>query len=104
PLLCGMPSSLLDFTRLDQTVQLEPYARLPIAIFVSGESLFGDTRQQLEQWFGCKVYEGYTSSEGGLIALECRYGRGLHVQNWRVKLEVLDEKGNLSNEGAGELV
>jgi phenylacetate-CoA ligase len=104
PLLCGMASSLVLFSELDRAVPSLNRRIAPTAIFVSGENLFEDDRARLEEWFRCQVFNAYTSSEGGLIALECKHRRGLHVQEDRVRLEVLGPGGKLSDEGCGEIV
>jgi len=104
PLLCGMPSSLLRFSNLDRTARPIGDRIRPRAIFVSGENLFEDWRRRLEQWFQCSAYSAYISSEGGLLAMECKKRAGLHVQEARARLEIIDETGKTSPCGSGEIV
>ena len=104
PLLYGKPSYLAGLAELDCSTRRRHASIVPSAILVSGENLFPDTRRHLEKWFGCRVYNAYTSAEGGLIALECEQGTGLHVQTSRVKLEVLAADGTLNSTGVGEVL
>ncbi len=104
PLAYGKPSYLLTLLRLDTASRSSFGAIAPRALFVSGENLFNNHRRLLEGWFGCPLINGYTSAEGGLVALECPLGGGLHVRTDRVVLEVLDVDGTVAAEGYGELV
>jgi phenylacetate-CoA ligase len=99
-----MASNLLLFSELDRETLPSDHRVSPVAIFVSGENLFDNVRRRLEQWFQCPVYSAYTSTEGGLIAIECRYHTGLHIQECRAQVEILDSSGTLSTEGTGEIV
>lgn len=104
PLLCGKGSTLLRLAAADWQQQNGTRRIRPCTIFVSGETLFDDWRELLEGWFQCPVISAYTSAEGGLIAMECRFKTGLHVCSERAVLEVLEESGHTSGAGSGELV
>jgi phenylacetate-coenzyme A ligase PaaK-like adenylate-forming protein len=103
PLLHGKGSCLVQLAGLDRRVPGRRRIR-PLAILVSGENLFDDVRSRLEDAFGCRVYNAYISAEGGLIALDCPHGHGLHVQEARVSLEVMKSDATCRSEGSGELV
>jgi phenylacetate-CoA ligase len=74
------------------------------AVVVGGECLFADQRAQLQEWFRCPVYDLYTSTEGGLMGIECRRQRGLHVLTEHCYLEVLTDSGMVTTEGTGEVL
>jgi phenylacetate-CoA ligase len=48
-------------------------------------------RSQMEESFGCDVFDRYGSRETGDMAGECEHHRGLHVLPWSCHVEVLDE-------------
>ena len=104
PLLYGKPAYLEKLAELDAIERSNGSRIRPKAILVSGENLFEDARERLENWFGAKVYNAYTSVEGGLVALQCAHGRGLHVQTSRVRLEIRRPGGRIADNGAGEIV
>ncbi len=103
PLIYGKPAYLLQLADLDEATPPSTAKIRPTAILVSGENLFSDGRKRLESWFGCRVFNAYMSVEGGLIALECAHGRGLHVQSPHVELEIINPCGDLTDEGSGEV-
>lgn len=104
PILCGLATSVARLAEIDASVA-EPLGRIsPVAIFVSGENLFEDRRRVIEEWFRCRVYNAYASSEGGFIAMECSQRRGLHVHGQRVVLEILRPSGQIATEGSGIIV
>lgn len=50
----------------------------PIAITTTAETLYDYQRSIIQEFFQCKVYNQYASSEGSPVITECNYG-GLHV-------------------------
>jgi len=104
PILYGKPSYLDSLAALDSIADPDRGRIAPEAILVSGANLFSDTRARLERRYNCRVYDAYTSVEGGLIALECAHGTGLHVQSERVDLELLATDGTVRPTGTGEIV
>jgi len=59
----------------------------------TGEVLDDHTRRYIEHGFGCEVFDGYASTEGGNLAFECHLHRGMHV-NFDVNyVEIVDVDG-----------
>jgi phenylacetate-CoA ligase len=104
PLICGMASSLLQYLALEKAAQPGTPTCHPRAIFVSGETLFDNARPLLQSWFDCPVISAYTSTEGGLMAMECLSANGFHIYSDHVRVEILDGSGSLADEGDGEIV
>jgi phenylacetate-CoA ligase len=102
-ILYGKPRALLQIAELDAEEPGGPPIR-PRALLTAGENLYDSDRARLVGAFGCDVLNAYTSSEGGLIAVDCPHGPGFHVQTDRLLAEVLTPGGALSPEGSGELV
>ena len=62
-------------------------------------------RELANQQFGSRVINVLSSSEAGVIALECPHSGLLHIQSEAVLAEILDDDGNAVEEGGtGELV
>lgn len=59
------------------------------AIFSIGMKLIPEIRVQAEQFFGCKVFERYGSSEGVVSAGECCFQEGLHLNFETGMLEIM---------------
>ncbi len=104
PILYGKPSSLLQLVDLDKRQAPRNTRVRSLSVLSSGENLYEDHRERLEDWFRCPVYNAYISTEGGLIAVECQHRTGLHVQQDRVRLEVLKPDGSTASHGTGEVL
>jgi len=102
-LICGVPSSLLAYLRHEIAADAATPSCRPRGIFVSGETLYDNARRLLGDWFGCPIVNAYTSTEGGLIAMECAFGRGLHVSG-HTRVEILRDDGTVGDEGTGEVL
>jgi phenylacetate-CoA ligase len=50
----------------------------PIAISTTAETLYAHYKIEIEKAFNCKVYNQYSSSEGGPFISECKFGK-LHL-------------------------
>jgi phenylacetate-CoA ligase len=74
------------------------------AIITTSEKLTPEMRSVMEQAYGCKVYEEYSTVENAIFASECEHGR-LHVSPDISIVEILRPDGTscLSGE-AGEVV
>jgi phenylacetate-CoA ligase len=51
----------------------------PVSAICTAESLLDSQRQLIQDVLGCPVFEHYGSRESGMIAAECEYHRGLHL-------------------------
>ena len=70
-----------------------------------GPDVYGSLRRELEQRWGCPVYDAYGTNEIAAAAFECRERSGLHFMEDTVFMEVVDvdtgrpvaagERGNL---------
>jgi phenylacetate-coenzyme A ligase PaaK-like adenylate-forming protein len=98
--LTGRPRCLLALAKRLRTVRRR--AR-PESVVCSGDELSEETRAKLEHAFEAQVRNAYASQEAGLIAIECRFRKGLHVRD-TVKLEVLLDDGRIDTEGTGSIV
>jgi phenylacetate-coenzyme A ligase PaaK-like adenylate-forming protein len=104
PVLYGKGFYLRHLADLDETLPSSGHWIRPTVIVASGEPLYADDRLRLSRWFACPVINAYTSTEGGLIAMEETGQTGMRILDDRVRIEVLDGSGCLTPEGAGELV
>ena len=59
-----------------------------------GPDLEGTLRAQLEEQWGCPVYDNYGTNELGAGAFECQHRNGLHVMEDAIYLEILDTETN----------
>lgn len=65
----------------------------PDLIMVCGEALDGHLRGLVAQTFGCELLGVYGTTEFGFIACECVRHEGMHIFDWKVLLELLDDAG-----------
>lgn len=63
----------------------------PRSIITSAEMLFPHYRAEIEEGFGCKVFNVYGSREIGAIAAECGEHEGLHISAENVLLEFIKD-------------
>lgn len=74
------------------------------AIITTSEKLTDEMRVVMEQAYGCKVYEEYSTVENAIFASECEHGR-LHVSPDVSVVEILRPDGSACLPGeAGEVV
>lgn len=59
-----------------------------------GPDIEGTLRKQIEDLWGCPVYDSYGANEIGLGAFECVHQHGLHFQEDLMYFEVLDVETN----------
>ncbi len=99
----GYASALEKFARFLYDKRID--VGLPgssVAISTS-EPLFEDTRRLYREVFQCGVADEFGAAELGLLAFECPAGR-LHMLEESHYLEIINEEGNLLDEGIGELL
>jgi phenylacetate-CoA ligase len=74
------------------------------AIITTSEKLTPEMRTVMEQAYGCRIYEEYSTVENAIFASECEHGR-LHVSPDVAVVEILRPDGTACGPGeAGEVV
>ncbi len=102
-LLTGYPSTLDAMSAY--LAKRKVSMHMANGIITSGETLFQDQRERIEQGFGCKVMNRYGTREVGSIAAECTHQEGLHVHQDHVVVEILNENQEPCKPGElGEVV
>jgi len=76
----------------------------PSAVFTTAEKLMPPMRKNIEEAFGCHVYDAYGLNDGGVGAYECSEHNGLHIDTERSIMEVVDDTGSQVNEGIGRIL
>lgn len=78
----------------------------PKAIMSSGQTLPPDSRQRIEEAFGCKVYDKYGAREfAGGLAYQCAEQNGYHIVSECAIIEIVDAQGKPVAPGeVGEVV
>lgn len=79
------------------------FAWSPVAITTTGNTLFPETRKEIEEAWGCKVFDSY-SCEGNSCVFECPTHTCYHSTEEYGISEVVDEQGNPVKKGVGRLV
>ncbi len=75
------------------------------AIHSTAGTLFDFMRKEVEEVFGCKVFNHYGSREIGSIASECSAHSGLHIMSEHVFVEVVNKEGTWCEPGEeGEIL
>ncbi|HSP88805.1 MAG TPA: hypothetical protein VLN45_11765 [Ignavibacteriaceae bacterium] len=96
------PSSIFEISKFMIDNNLQTFK--PIVILTSGEQLYEWQREIIERAFGVNVYNFYGCREVGIIAMECKEKKGLHIQAENIILEVVNEKGENIYDEEGEIV
>jgi phenylacetate-CoA ligase len=78
--------------------------RQPHAIIGAAEALHEFQRKIIEQAFGCPAFNTYGCREFMLIAAECEYHRGLHVNADHLVVELRQPAGSVADVQSGEVV
>lgn len=101
-LLISYPSILVELAKYtDRENQSFPHLK---AIQTGGEKLFPHQREIIEKAFQTPVYDMYGARDMHFVAAECPEHQGLHIQSEQVLVEVLDDHGNIVQEGEGDLI
>jgi phenylacetate-CoA ligase len=61
-------------------------------------------RENIENTFGCDIYDGYGLNDGGVGAYECSEHSGLHIDMERSIMEIVDKKGHQMEDGVGSIL
>ena len=101
--IVGYPSALIIFTQYCKWSKTDvPRLR---AVVTSGEKLFPQQREIIEEVFTCPVFDRYGSREFASIAHECEEHKGLHIFTDLCFVEVIHDSGRPAQSGeVGELV
>ncbi|MCG8029542.1 MAG: hypothetical protein N0E59_21710 [Candidatus Thiodiazotropha taylori] len=70
----------------------------------SGSDLRYELRSNAEKSLGCFVTNAYGQTEFGIVAAECSEREGMHIFEDQVAASILDDQGNVLEEGNGQLV
>lgn len=102
-LLVSYSSPLMLFAKYCEKNKISlPYLK---AIISSSEQLFDFQKTYIESVLKVKVYNRYGTREFGSIAQECKVQEGLHVNEERVYIEILDDNNQPCKVGEkGQLV
>jgi phenylacetate-CoA ligase len=72
---------------------------LPVGIICAAEKVHSYQREEMENIFGCPVYNTYGSREFMLIASECERKEGLHINIENLVVEIIKEDGSPAKAG-----
>lgn len=64
----------------------------PRLLFTTGESHDDHTRKIIRDVFKGEVLDGYASTETGIMAVECPMHSGLHVIDYKILMEIVDDR------------
>lgn len=95
------PDPLLFISRYKELNKSFSYT--PHAITTTGNTLFPETRNEIEDAFGCRIFDSY-SCEGNSTVFECPTHTCYHSSEEYGISEVLSEEGKLINNGIGRLI
>ena len=101
--LYGFPSYFVNLVSYleKNSIKLNSIER----IFTSSEVLNKSSRELIENYFKCKVYDIYGCTETKEVAWECPKHEGYHINEDLVYVECIDSDGNNLEEGEiGKLV
>ena len=100
--LRGYASSINFFANYIKENDVEIIA--PSGVFTTAEKLMPPMRKNIEEVFGCDVYDAYGLNDGGVSAYECAEHNGLHIDTERSIMEVVDDSGCQMEEGVGSIL
>lgn len=75
----------------------------PLAITTTGNTLHPEARAEIENAFGCKIFDAY-SCEGNSNVFECSTHKGYHSTEEYGISEILDDNGKPVKDGVGRLI
>lgn len=100
--LRGYASSINFFANYikENNIKIEPIS----GVFTTAEKLLPNMRENIENTFGCDIYDGYGLNDGGVGAYECSEHSGLHIDMERSIMEIVDKKGHQMEDGVGSIL
>jgi len=102
-MILGYANVLYIFAKFLQTHYPEHRIR-PKGIVSSAETLTKEKQKIIEDTFHCKVLNRYGSREVGLIASECVYQEGLHINADNVYVEILRNNQPVNPGELGDII
>jgi phenylacetate-CoA ligase len=75
----------------------------PTAIATTGNTLFPEVRKEIEEIFGCKIFDSY-NCEGNAMVFECPTHTGYHSAMEYGISEIINDHGTIISSGIGRLV
>ena len=90
--ISAYPSSITILARFMKTNNLEPFPSLKV-IMCGAENLYDWQRTLLEDYFKCRVFEGYGHSEQAVHAAPCEYSNYFHIFPEYGITEIIDKNG-----------
>jgi phenylacetate-CoA ligase len=95
------PDPLLFLARYKQNHPEFSYR--PLFMTTTGNTLHSETRAEIEDAFGCKIFDSY-NCEGNSTVFECPTHTGYHSAEEYGISEVVNENGSLIKSGVGRLI
>ena len=95
------PDPLLFLARYKK--QHPEYKYQPKAITTTGNTLYVETRKEIEDAFGCKIFDSY-NCESNSNVFECETHNGYHSAEEYGISEILDENNKPIHSGIGRLI
>lgn len=96
-MLDGYPSAIYQIARHINENHIDLQYK-PICVATTSEHLNPAMRKEIEQAFGCKVYNQYASAEGAPFIFECEAG-GIHLYTDSGCFELLNDSDQPANAG-----
>lgn len=76
----------------------------PTALFSTSEVLLPNQRKLIQEAMNVEVYDEYGLNDSGASAHECEEHRGQHVDFERAILQIVDDGGNIIENGTGRVI
>ena len=96
--LVGFPSNIFEIAKYGLANNLTFPKGIVKAIFPAAETVTQSSREVIEAYFNCGVYDQYASSEGAPFIIECE-NKKLHLELQSGVFEVLDTVNNPTSRG-----
>jgi phenylacetate-CoA ligase len=93
----GFPSSIFEIAKYMRRNNLKPNFHLK-TIFTTAETLMSEQVKIIEEQFGTRVIDHYSSSEGAPWIVQCEFGK-YHFLLENGVIEIIDENGKPAEEG-----
>jgi len=103
PMILGYANALTQFAKF--LLENHPEHKIrPKGVISSAETLTEEKRAIISKAFGCKVFNRYGSREVGLIASECEFHSGLHINADNLHVEIVKDGKNVEVGESGDIL